>query len=50
MELKDKIREIISVVYSFGSNERENKIKVLDVATDRIMEVIEEEKKDKDAI
>ena len=43
MRLKDKISEIVAVVYySQRSNKYENSFRVRDVATDRIMELVEE--------
>ncbi|MCK4240861.1 MAG: hypothetical protein KAX30_04505 [Candidatus Atribacteria bacterium] len=43
MELKDKIREIIITVYN-GGNEQIKAIE--DIAVDRIMKLIEEDKKE----
>ena len=46
MELKDKIREIIAVVYKLGNRDGNNDWKIKDYAVNRIMELIEEEKED----
>jgi len=42
MELKDRIYEIVATIYHFGAGEYENDFKAKEVATNRIMELIEE--------
>ena len=44
MEIKDRIYEIVATVYSFGANEYEKTLTVKEVATDRIMKLIEEDR------